>query len=138
MSSEHVETVYEFVKQVNSDQLNRELNTFCAQMNAEEDGDLSLLRIETVGDALTIWFNQVLSANAEPQLTALIDNYVLVSDYISPEDQDQIDTLVGYLNNANMTIANTARSVIVLNIAPNLGAALIASINAQIYAKLNP
>lgn len=134
--SKYVDTAYEFLKQVNSDQLKREVDTFCAQMNAEEDGDLALLRIDTVEETIAIWFNQALSTNAEVQLDDIITNYVFVADYISPEDQAQIDKLVGYLNNANPAIANAARAIIVLNLAPRLGAELITLINTQIAAKI--
>ena len=131
-----IDTVYNFTKQANSDQLSHQLNTFCAQMNVEEDGDLALVSIETIDDAVSIWFNQVLSENAESQLNDLIDAYVFEEQYVPDVDQAQIDTLVGYLNNADATIAALARKVIVLNIAPKLGAEMIASINTQIAALL--
>lgn len=134
--TEQVDKDYNFTKQVNSDQLTAQLNIFCAQVNTDENGNIQLVRIDTVGDLLTVWFNQILSQNAETQLNDLINNYVLVEDYIPSDQQAQIDKLIGYLNNENMTIASIARAVIVLNIAPKLGPDLISTINDQISAKL--
>lgn len=131
-----MDTAYTFTKQVNSDQLKVQLVAMCAQVNILEATDLALVRIETVDTELSVWFNQELSESAETQLNTLLSDYAYIANYIPPEQQTQINTLIAYLNNANPTIANTARAVIVLNISPRLGADLICSINSQIATRL--
>lgn len=56
--------------------------------------------------------------------------------YVTIAARAAVNTLLNYLNNPNMTIANTARAVIVTNLAPKLPDGLVLTINAQIAAKI--
>lgn len=71
----------------------------------------------------------------EDQLNTLT-TVVANPNYVPLAMQVQINMLIGYLNNSNATIANTARAVIINNIAPGLPTALLQTINAQIAAKV--
>lgn len=65
----------QYNQQINSDQLTREIRTLFAQINVEFDTQLELLSIETVGDVVTIAFNNPLPGDGT-QLDELMANHV--------------------------------------------------------------
>lgn len=120
---------YDFTHTINTAQLLDEIAVASLPMPG---------RIDTVTDAVQIFYENALDAGQESSLTSVVSAHLANPFYVSPAAQAQIDTLLSYLNNPNMAIANTARAAIVANIAPRLAPGLVTLINAQIYAALNP
>lgn len=85
---------------------------------------------------LTIGFAVTLDAGQQTTLGTVVAAHTPTPGYVSLATQAAIATLTGYLNNANATIANTARAVMISIIAPNLPPGLLATINATIATKL--
>lgn len=118
---------YEFTKYINSTQL---MDEFTAAGLAWPD------RIDTEGESVHIFYEEELSPELESILITVMDSHVASSNYVSPADQLQIDTLVSYLNSPSPTTAAIARMVVVLNIAPRMPSGMVALINAQIATRL--
>jgi len=120
-----MDTEYDFVQTVNTQQLVDEINT--AGLPAAD-------YINTSGNCVSIFYVNPLTTDQQSTLTTVVANHVANPNYIPLATQAQINTLVAYLNNSNPTIVNTTRAVIVSNIAPNLPIGTITAINAQIKA----
>lgn len=120
---------YAFEKAIITDQLIDEMNT----------AGLPVANlIETVGTSVKISYVDRLSEDQMNTLNAVMDAHAANSSYVKISDQSEINKLIGYLNSPNTTVSNTARAVMILNLAPRLQPDLIAKINLAIAAKLNP
>lgn len=121
-----MDTEYDFVQTINSTQLLDEINT--AGLPAPD-------YITTADTAVQIFYTSDLTPDQQTTLTNVVTNHVADPSYIPLSVQADINTLIAYLNNANTTIANAARAVMIVNIAPRMPDGMIASINAQIHSK---
>lgn len=118
-------TEYDFIQLININQLLDEINTV---------GIAAPISICTSGNSVQIFYTNVLSTNDANTLNTVVANHVANPSYIPLATQTQVTTLLSYLNNSNTIIANTARAVIVSNLAPNLPIGLMTNINNQILA----
>lgn len=119
-----------YVKQsVNVPQLRDEIQT--AGLPAPLD-----VSIEDVN--LTITYDPELSEQDLATLAGVVDAHVADPAYVTLAARAQIATLTSYLNSPTASVAATARARIVANIAPRLPPDLVATINAQIAAIINP
>lgn len=116
---------YDFVQTINTPQLIDEITT--ASLNLPDN-------VFTAGTCVQIIYNSTLTSDQVNTLTNVVTNHVANSAYITIENQTNITKLIGYLNNANPTIANTARAIIVANLAPRMQDGMVSAINAQIAA----
>lgn len=91
-------------------------------------------RVDTLESVVTIFYDDALSGGQEATLGTVVSNHVIDPNFGQTSTQQNIDKLLGYLNNVNPSIANTARAVILRNLAPNLPPGLMSTINAQIQA----
>lgn len=114
---------------VNSDQLTHELMVFLAQTNVEYDTEIELVSIDTAGGEVTITLSEALPDQAAVDaLWQLVSAHVPVSEYVPPEQQANVNTLIGYLNSGTPSVANAARTQMILALAPRLPPDLIAII----------
>lgn len=120
-------TEYDFTQTIYTPQLLDEMNT--AGLPAPSD-------IETDGTAVQIFYSDALTDDQQATLAAVVANHVANPAYVTLTVQASIATLTGYLNNANATIANTARAVMIANLAPRMPPDLLTTINSAIAAKL--
>lgn len=118
-----MDTEYDFIQTINNPQLLDEINT--AGLPAPD-------YIMTNGTAVQLFYVNQLTADQQNTLSTIVANHVANSAYITIANQTQINTLIAYLNNSNTTIANTARAVILQNIASHLPLATLMMINSQI------
>lgn len=116
---------YDFTQNINSQQLIDEITT--AGLPAPD-------YINTVGTAVSIFYVSALTSGQQTTLSTVVSNHVANPNYVTLIVQAQVNTLIGYLNNSNTAIANTARATIISNIAPNLPLGTLITINAQIAA----
>lgn len=116
---------YDFLQIINPSQLLDEINT-ASLPNPNY--------ISTNGTQVQIFYTSSLTTDQQTSLTNIVNNHIANFGYITLYVQNQINTLVGYLNNPNMTIANTARAIMVANIAPRLPIDLLTTINTQIHS----
>lgn len=119
--------VYFFVHRINTDQLLDEISI--AGLHAPT-------LIETVDTDVSIEFENELTETELQTLTSAVDSHVKNVSYVPKAQQTQIDQLIAYLNSANVTVANTARAVMIVNMAPRLPPDLLVTINASIAARL--
>lgn len=122
-----MDTEYDFTQTINPPQLLDEINT--AGLPAPD-------YITTSGTCVQIFYVPALITSQETTLATVVANHVANPSYVTLAVQSQISTLIAYLNNTNVTISNTARAVIIKNIASNLPLATLTTINSQIYAIL--
>lgn len=120
--------IYKYTKNINTQQFIDELNTvhFCMPEY-----------METVGDSVKLYYTEEITEEQLTSLSTIIDNHIAVENYITLANQSQINQLINYLNSVNPTVANTARAVMITNLAPRLPSDLLVTINAAIYTKLN-
>lgn len=118
---------YDFMHVIYTPQLLDEIHTA---------GLIAPNHIDTDGCNVQVFYDSPLSDPDSATLTSVISAHVANPSYILLSTQAQIAILVGYLNNANATIANTARAVIVANLASRLPPDLMVTINSQIAYKL--
>lgn len=118
-------TEYDFTQTINTQQLLDEINT---------SGIPCPDYIYTSGTSVQIFYITPLTSGQLSTLTTVIANHVANPSYITVALQVQINKLVAYLNSSNATTANTARAIMVLNLAPKLPIGLLTTINAQILA----
>jgi hypothetical protein len=121
------DTEYDFTQTINTPQLLDEINS---------SGIAAPDYINTDGTAVSIFYVSPLDAADLQTLTTVVANHVANPNYITIQQQSDISTLIGYLNNSNPATANTARAIIVSNMAQRLPDTLIQTINAQIAAAL--
>lgn len=122
-----MDTEYDFTHNINSQQLMDEIST----------AGLPIVNyILTTGTAVQIFYSDALADDQLITLTNIVNAHVCNSQYVTLATQAQIAQLLGYLNNSSASIANTARAVIVANLAPNLPPNVISTINSQIAAKV--
>lgn len=114
---------YDFTQTINTQQLIDEINTA---------GLPAATSISTTSNNVQIFYNTVLTTDQQNTLSNVVLNHVANPNYIPIATQVQITKLIGYLNNSNTTISNTARAVIITNIAPGLSQSLLTTINNQI------
>lgn len=121
--------IYNYIKaeKINIDQLKDEISVVPLPIPTD-------VQIDDVN--VQISYDSDLTVDQKINLDSVVGNHVANPSYVTIAAQAQVTTLLGYLNNANTTIANTARAVIVANLAPKLPVGLIASINSQIAIKL--
>lgn len=91
---------------------------------------------EIEGFNLMITYAAALSDSQASSLTSVVSRSVANPAYVTLATQAQIATLIGYLNNTDTTVANTARAVMIATIAPKLPPAVLIQINTAIAAKL--
>lgn len=91
--------------------------------------------VNTNDTAIAILYTDALTDDQQTTLAAVIANHVANPNYVPLALQTQINTLTGYLNNANPAISSTARAVMITNLAARLPLALLVTINAQIHAQ---
>lgn len=91
-------------------------------------------RIDTTGTAVQVFYSTPLTNDQTTTLSSVVGDHVANTNYVTVLAQGDINRLVAYLNNSNSTIANTARAVMVNNLAPRLPDGLIQTINSQIQA----
>jgi hypothetical protein len=118
-----MDTEYDFTQTIYTPQLLDEINT--AGLPAPD-------YITTQGVNVQIFYVSPLTQDQVSTLTTVVANHVANPNYVTLAVQSDINILIGYLNNSNTTIANTARAVILQNMAPRLPDSLIQTINAQI------
>lgn len=118
---------YDFVKNIYTPQLLDEIYT--AGLAAPN-------HIDTDGCNVQVFYDSALSDPDSAALTSVINAHTANPNYILLSTQAQIAILVGYLNNTNATVANTARVVVVANLASRLPPDLMVTINSQIAYKL--
>lgn len=116
---------YDFTQLINTPQLIDEINT--AGLSTPDI-------INSADTAVQIFYANALTADQLTTLTTVVANHVANANYTPLAVQADINKLVGYLNSANATVANTARAMIVANMAPRLPVDLIKKINSQISA----
>lgn len=121
-------TPYPYTKEVNSDELKLEI--LASSIATPFD------HIDATGSDVSIVFQDALSDDDKTTLDGIVANHVNAPPPPDPSIQANINTLTAYLNNSNATIANTARAVMIANLAPKLPSGMIATINAQIAARL--
>lgn len=122
-----MDTEYDFVQNVNPTQLLDEIAT---------SGIAVPDYINTEGTSVQIFYVAALSDQDAATLSTVVSAHVANPSYIPTAIQTQINLLTSYLNSPNPTIANTARAIVVANLAPRLPCSLMTSINAQIATKL--
>lgn len=118
---------YDFTQTINTTQL---LDEIAAA------GLAAPTAIETVGTSVQVFFASPLSSPDQSTLASVLAAHVANSAYVPLATQAAISTLIAYLNNSNVTIANTARAVMITSLAPKLPQALITQINATIKAQV--
>lgn len=118
---------YDFTQTINTSQLLDEISTA---------GLASPSYVLTEGTTVQIFYQRALSDDDVSVLNDAVSNHIANPVYVTLALQAQIAMLMSYLNNANPAIANTARAVIVGNLAPKLPPALLTAINAQIATLL--
>lgn len=116
---------YDFIQTINSSQLIDEITI--AGLPAPDS-------ILTNDSSVQIFYVLALTTDQQTALITVVTNHVADPNYVTVANQAQITKLLGYLNNSNSTIANTARAVIVSNLAPHLPPAVLANINSAIYS----
>lgn len=119
-----MDTEYDFTQTINNPQLLDEINT--AGLPAPD-------YIMTNGLAVQIFYVSALTSDQQTILTNVLTNHVANPAYIPLAQQAQIAILISYLNNSNINISNTARSVIIKNLASNLPLTTLTTINSQIF-----
>lgn len=120
-------TEYNFVKEINTAQLLDEMKTALLPVP---------FRIDTAGSDIKIFFTDGLTNDQEATLNITITNHIANPYYVNLINQQKINTLLSYLNNSDINIANIARAVIVANIAPKMPSGLVDMINTQISLKI--
>lgn len=118
---------YDFTHYINTNQLLDEIHA---------SGLVTPAFISTFGSSVQIFFLDPLSDADNTTLSGVVANHVANPAYITLAIQTQVSILLSYLNNTNTTVANTARAVIVSNLAPNLPPGLLTTVNTQIAAIL--
>lgn len=121
-------TEYDFIQLVNSSQLLDEINTA---------GLPTPTYINTQGTSVAIFYSTPLTDNQLSILTTVVTNHVANFAYVTLAAQAQIATIIGYLNNSNVSVANTARAVIIATMAPQIPLATLTAINSQIATLLS-
>lgn len=121
--------IYSFVKAppINTVQLTDEITTSglpAPTMSDSEDVNLSLT------------FSVELDGGQQATLASVVSAHTPTLGYQSIAMRAAVVTLTGYLNNADPNVANTARAVMIANIAPNLPGTMLSTINSQIAARL--
>lgn len=92
--------------------------------------------VETDGCNVQVFYASPLDDDQSASLTSVISAHVANTSYVTLAVQAQASILVAYLNSANATVANTARAVIIANLASRLPYDLMVTINSQIAYKL--
>lgn len=116
-------TEYDYIQTVNTSQIKDEMVTAGLPLPSD-------IQINDV--TVSIFYPSDLSEGQKNTLDSVVANHVANSSYVTLAVKAQIAQLVGYLNNASPTVANTARAVMVANIAPKLPPNLVYTINLQI------
>lgn len=116
---------YDFIQTINSTQLIDEINI---------SGLPTPDYITTTGTCVQVFYANSLTNDQQTTLSTVVTNHIANPNYMTLVQQIQVNTLIAYLNNTNTTISNTARSVIIKNLAVNIPLATLTVINSQIYA----
>lgn len=120
-----MDTEYDFIQTINATQLLDEMTT--AGLPIPD-------YINTAGTSVAIFYVSPLTSGQQATLTTVVSMHAANPNYITLAQQAQINTLIAYLNNTNTTISNTARAVMIQNLAFHLPPGLITTVNAQIQA----
>lgn len=118
---------YDFTQSIYTPQLLDEITTA---------GLPAPLSVETTGTSVQIFYTNPLTDDQQATLSKAVANHVANPYYVTLATQQAVSTLVGYLNNPNVQISNTARAVIVANMASRMPQTMLTTINAQIAAAL--
>lgn len=116
-------TEYDFTQTINSTQLLDEISTAGLPAPAY---------IDTSGACVQIFYPSALTGDQLATLTSVISAHNPNPAYVTLATQAAVTKLTSYLNSANATVANTARAVMVANLAPRLQDGMLAIVNAQI------
>lgn len=114
---------YDFIQTINTPQLQDEI--VAAGLSIPDS-------INTADVSVQIFYSKPLTDDQLATLTTVVLAHIADPNYVPLVLQNAINILTGYLNNPSPQIANTAKAVMIANIAPRLPCALIVLINAQI------
>lgn len=121
-----MDSVYNFVQTVNTQQLNDEILT--AGLTLPD-------YITTDGTAVGIYYVSDLNSVDQTTLSNVVANHIVNPNYVPLALQAQINTLTGYLNSTAPAVVSAARVAILAALGPHLPLATLCAINAAVHSQ---